>query len=139
MPQGGAITTLEISEVHAATARKNFALAGFSDAITVIVGPAADTLRLEHTISDLQLYDLVFIDADKPGYPEYLDLAFPLVRPGGLILSDNTLRESILDDPADGMGLYNQKVANHPGLTSFMLPVLRGDHIDGLLVSIKTG
>jgi predicted O-methyltransferase YrrM len=139
MKPGGKIVSLELSDHHASVARKNIELAGFSESIEVRVGPAAETLKAMNVESGLPLFDLAFIDADKPGYPEYLDLSFPLIRPGGLILSDNTLQESVLKKPLEGMGIYNAKVLNHPHLTSFMLPVLRGDHVDGLLVSIKKG
>ena len=61
------------------------------------VGPAADTLR-HLTDAGEPPFDLVFIDADKDGYPEYLRLSLPLLRPGGLLLGDNTLRGALEPD-----------------------------------------
>jgi len=81
---GGRLTTFEIDARRAATARENFREAGVDSLITVVEGDAHRTItRLEGPI------DLVFIDADKDGYSDYLNKLLPLVRPGGLILAHN--------------------------------------------------
>ena len=81
---GGKLTTHEIDPDTAALARKNFASAGVADLITVVEGNAHETAsKLAGPI------DLVFIDADKEGYSDYLKKTLPLVRPGGLILAHN--------------------------------------------------
>ena len=136
LPPGGTIVSLEIDPHHADVARTNLQRAGVADKATVLVGPALETLA-RITAEKGEPFDLVFIDADKDGYPAYLEYAVPLVREGGVILGDNALSRSVLDPAADnGITRYNNAVAAHPDLISVIIPVLR-DEIDGLLVSIK--
>lgn len=81
---GGKLTTFEIDPGRAATARENFRKAGVDALVTVVEGDAHETVKkLRGPI------DMVFIDADKEGYRDYLDRLLPLVRPGGLILAHN--------------------------------------------------
>ncbi len=84
---GGKLITHEIDPKTAALARANFKRAGVNDLVTVVEGDAHQTItRLSEPI------DLLFIDADKPGYLDYFTKLLPLVRPGGLILADNVSR-----------------------------------------------
>jgi len=84
---GGHLVTHEIDPGRAARARANFERAGVADLITVVLGDAHEKVReLEGPI------DLLFIDADKPGYLDYLEQCLPKVRPGGLILAHNMNR-----------------------------------------------
>ncbi len=86
---GGRLITHEIDPGMAALARENFKRAGIADLVTIVEGDAHQTVtRLKEPI------DILFIDADKPGYPDYLTKLLPLVRPGGLILADNVSRPS---------------------------------------------
>lgn len=139
LPEGGKLVSLELDPRHAEVARRNIDRAGLTAKVEVRVGPAASSLQ---AMADARepAFDLAFIDADKEAYPDYLAQVFPLVRPGGVILADNTLPRSVLDpqSPA-GIPRYNAAVAAHPGLTSIVVPVLRTRGIDGLLVSIKAG
>ncbi|HEY7305439.1 MAG TPA: class I SAM-dependent methyltransferase [Bryobacteraceae bacterium] len=81
---GGKLTTFEIDAHRAALARKHFKQAAVDQLVTVIEGDAHQNItKLKEPI------DLVFIDADKGGYVDYLDRMLPLVRPGGLILAHN--------------------------------------------------
>jgi caffeoyl-CoA O-methyltransferase len=81
---GGKLTTFEYDRSRAATARGNFKEAGVDHLVTVVEGDAHQTIsRLKEPI------DLLFIDADKEGYLDYLNKLLPLVRPGGLILAHN--------------------------------------------------
>lgn len=81
---GGKLTTYEIDAGRAATARKNFKRAGLDKVITLVEGDAHEEIKnLEGRI------DMVFLDADKEGYIDYLNKLLPLVRPGGLILAHN--------------------------------------------------
>ncbi len=91
LPADGHLTTLEFSPKHAAVARSNLARAGLADRVEVRVGSALDTLPALEA-EGVPLFDMVFIDADKPGYPAYLDWALRLIRPGGLIVADNVVR-----------------------------------------------
>ncbi|MCA9265366.1 MAG: class I SAM-dependent methyltransferase [Planctomycetales bacterium] len=81
---GGKLTTYEIDADRAATARENFQRAGLDDVITVVVGDAHEEVqKLTGTI------DMIFLDADKEGYVDYLNKLLPLLRPGGLVLAHN--------------------------------------------------
>jgi caffeoyl-CoA O-methyltransferase len=81
---GGHLHTHEIDPERAAVARKNFAEAGVADLVTIIEGDAHQTVS-QYT----EPIDVVFLDADKEGYIDYLKKLLPLVRPGGLILAHN--------------------------------------------------
>ncbi len=84
---GGKLITHEIDERRASLARKNFARAGVSDLVTIVMGDAHKTItKLKGPI------DMVFIDADKRGYADYLKKLLPFVRPGGLIVAHNMHR-----------------------------------------------
>jgi caffeoyl-CoA O-methyltransferase len=81
---GGKLITHEIDSDRATLAKANFQRAGVDHMVTVVLGDAHETVnRLQGPI------DLLFIDADKAGYMDYLNKLLPLVRPGGLILADN--------------------------------------------------
>jgi predicted O-methyltransferase YrrM len=81
---GGKLTTFEIDAQRAATARANFKRAGMADIITLVEGDAHDKVKeLKDTI------DILFLDADKEGYVDYLNKLLPLVRPGGLVIAHN--------------------------------------------------
>ena len=85
---GGRLLCCELSEEYAETAAANLADAGVADRVEIRVGPATETLR---ALPERELFDLVFIDADKPGYPVYYEESLARTRPGGLILLDNVL------------------------------------------------
>ena len=78
-------------------------------------------------------------DSDKDGYTEYLDLSLPLLRPGGLLLADNTLPDAVLTGETSGTKRYNAAVAERAELTTVVIPILRQRGIDGLTVSFKRG
>lgn len=81
---GGHLYTHEIDEERANVARENFQKAGVHGSITLLEGDAHETVqRYEEPI------DIVFLDADKSGYPDYLEKLLPLVRPGGLVIAHN--------------------------------------------------
>lgn len=86
---GGKLTTHEIDATRANLARENFKRAGVEELVTLVEGDAHEKVaELKGPI------DLVFLDADKPGYADYLTKLLPLVRPGGLILAHNTNSQS---------------------------------------------
>jgi caffeoyl-CoA O-methyltransferase len=92
----GRLLCLELSEEFAETAAGNLAAAGVADRVEIITGPAAETLR---KLPEREHFDLVFIDADKTGYPVYFEEALKRTRPGGLILLDNMLQDGRVLDP----------------------------------------
>lgn len=137
LPPGGKLISLEIDEHHAAVARHNLAAAGLTGVVEVRVGPARAALAAMQQDGEAP-FDLAFIDADKDGYVVYLEKAVALVRAGGLILADNTLRPEMLDPAGEGGAKrYNAAVAAHPALVSTIVPVLRSEGLDGLTISIK--
>src|SRR5262249_49710146 len=88
LPQNGRLISLEIDPKHALIIRNSFANAGVGDRIEVRVGKALDLLP---QLTDEASFDLVFIDADKTPYPQYLDWALRLTRPGSIIVADNCI------------------------------------------------
>lgn len=137
LPAGGKLVSLEIDPHHADVARGNIARAGLADRVEVRTGPALETLSQMIAYGE-EPFDLVFIDADKDAYVDYLGKAMALLRDGGILLGDNTLPDAVLTDGADsGTKRYNAAVAAHPDLVSINVPVLRDKGIDGLLLSIK--
>ncbi len=127
LPPGGRIVSLEVSEEHAAVARRHIAKAGMEDRIEVRVGPALESLAgLEGP------FDMVFIDADKTGYSGYLEAVLPKLAPDGLVAADNTLRDGdVVDPPASDAGTeaiarFNAQVAADPRLVAVVLTVRDG-------------
>jgi predicted O-methyltransferase YrrM len=137
LPDDGALTSLEIDEHHAKVARNNVERAGLSDIVEIRVGDAHELLA---TIAedDEGPFDLIFIDADKESYPEYLDWSMRLSRPGSLILGDNAIREGSVIDPDDSsaraMREFNGRLAKDPRLSGIVLPLIR-ERIDGLAIA----
>lgn len=86
LPEDGRLHTLEYEPRYAEVARENIRQAGFSSRVTVHVGRAADTLP---TLESSGPFDFCFIDADKIGYPHYIDWALSHIRPGGIVVGDN--------------------------------------------------
>jgi predicted O-methyltransferase YrrM len=141
LPEEGALISLELDEHHAEVARRNVERAGLSAKVEVRVGDARQSLErlLENEEGP---FDLIFIDADKEGYPEYLAWALRLSRPGTLILGDNAIREGSVIDPDDSsshaMREFNEKLAEDPRLSAIVLPLIR-ERIDGLAIARVTG
>jgi len=140
LPADGKVITLELDQKHADVARNNLDRAGVADRVEVRVGRAADSLRTmidQHEAS----FDLIFIDADKAGYVEYLELSLQLAHEGTVILADNVIRNGrVIDDqPGDasarGAKAYNESLAARPELESIILPIIR-ENLDGLSISI---
>ncbi len=140
LPATGVLVTLEVDPHHAQVARRNLARAGLAERVDIRVGPAAQTLR-QMIAAGEPPFDLVFIDADKEGYCEYLELCLPLTRRGSVILADNLIRggrvleERPTEANARAAKAFNEAIARHPRLTSLVLPIIR-DKLDGLSISI---
>ena len=134
LPDDGHVDTLEIDPDRKALAEAHFRQAGVDNRVTVHLGDANATLRALRSGS----YDVVFIDADKEGYPAYLDHARRLVRLGGMIWADNALWQGRVAQPvAEGDGTeairqLNASVFADKSLLATLLPVG-----DGLVVAIR--
>ncbi len=140
LPQDGYLLSLEYDVKHARVATENIARSGLSDLVEVRQGDARQLLPL---IAEKQEepFDLFFIDADKTGYPAYLDWAIKLGRPGSVILTDNVIwGGAVLDASLVGSGdvetiaRYNRQLASHLRLETIILPLVRGN-VDGLAIS----
>lgn len=141
LPADGRLVTLEYEQRHAETARKNIARAGFADRVEVRVGAAADTLPLL-AAEGAGPFDLVFIDADKPNNPVYLDWAVKLSRPGTVIVLDNVVRDGGVADAASsdpnvkGSRAAFDYFAAHPRLEATALQTVGAKGYDGFAVAI---
>ncbi|GCE07253.1 helix-turn-helix transcriptional regulator [Dictyobacter aurantiacus] len=131
LPADGRLITLEIDEMHASVVRESFRLAQVYDRAEVRVGPALETLPgLEAEAP----FDLIFIDADKEPYPQYLAWAIRLARPGSIIVADNCVLGgdglgSVQESPSQfltGARSYNQRASSDPALCSIALPISSG-------------
>lgn len=140
LPIGGRLLTLEIDPKHAELVRSAFATAGVADRTEVRVGNALDLLP---ALEGEAPFDLVFIDADKPPYPQYLEWALRLTRPGSIIIADNTVRNGErLRDPAQltnatekAVAQYNRNVAHNSRLQSLAL-AMDDDFTDGFTIAV---
>jgi predicted O-methyltransferase YrrM len=132
----GQVTSLEIDPDRAAVARRNVDRAGLGDRVDIVVGPAVDSL------SDLierrgEPFDFVFIDADKPNNPRYLEASLALTRPGSVIVADNVVRNGAVVDPASpdanvqGVRRFIELVRQHPRLDATALQTVGSKGWDG--------
>lgn len=127
---GGRLICCDVSPEWTAIGRRHWADAGVADRIDLRIGPALDTLA---ELGDDETFDLAFVDADKPNYRNYLDALLPRLRPGGLILVDNTLWSGrVVDDEDQGentvaLRAFNDHVARRDDVVVVVLPV--GDGI----------
>lgn len=111
---GGKLATFEIDEGRAALARENFKKAGVEDLVTLVMGDAhKEAPKLKDPI------DVLFLDADKAGYVDYLEKLLPLVRPGGLIIAHNMTKR--MADPN-----YVKAITTNPKLETLFLHMQGG-------------
>jgi predicted O-methyltransferase YrrM len=140
LPAGGRVVTLELEPHHAEVARRNLERAGVLDRVEVIIGSALETLPA--LVSHGELFDLIFIDADKESYPEYLGWALKLSRAGTVIVADNVVREGQVadadcDDPrVQGVQRFAERLAAEPRLSSTVLQTVGTKGYDGFSLSV---
>jgi predicted O-methyltransferase YrrM len=129
MPEDGKLITLEVNPKHAEIAARNLERAGVIRKVTIIQGPAELTLASVRG----QVFDLVFIDANKDGYPKYLRRALRLTGPGSIIVADNVWRGGAVAAPAagdpvaQGVATFNKALASEPRLVSTFVPTRNGE------------
>lgn len=137
LPQAGSLVSLELDERYAGVARENVREAGLEHTVEVRVGDAKASLARMVEEGEGP-FDLVFIDADKGNYPEYLEWALRLSRPGSLILADNAIRGGSVLDPEDELARathdFNEALAGDPRLSALVLPLIR-EWVDGLALA----
>jgi caffeoyl-CoA O-methyltransferase len=137
LPEDGLLVSLEVDERNAGVARENIAEAGLESVVEVRVGDARELLAWMFEDGEGP-FDLTFIDADKGGYPEYLEWALRLSRPGSLILGDNAIMGGSVIEPEEGSAQairqFNERLAQDPRLLAIVLPLIRG-RVDGLAIA----
>lgn len=97
MPQDGVLTTIELEPENARAARATYAAAGIPTQRTRVIVGRADEILPRMTDG---AYDMVHVDADKGGYPDYVEHAIRMLRPGGVLALDNMLWHDRVADPA---------------------------------------
>ena len=137
----GKLVTIEHNDEMEDSIRRNLALSPLGEKVELMIGDAKESLRLLCKEAIGEKFDLVFIDADKKEYCDYLDLVLPLMREGGWILADNTLWDGHIIDPAYdkdrqtvALRAFNDKVTQDERLEKVILPLR-----DGLtIIRVKT-
>lgn len=131
MPEGGHLDTLEINDELEDLILEGFDRAGLADMISLHIGDCKETLLRFR--EEGREYDLVYMDANKREYPEYYELMFDMVRPGGLILADNVLWDGkVCQDPMPqdkqtlGIAGFNDMVTEDRRVESVILPLRDG-------------
>src|SRR5262249_14603629 len=101
LPPGGHVLACDIDETPTRVGRPHWESAGVADRIDLRIGPARDTLDACLAAGEADRYDFAFIDADKTGYDGYYERCLRLVRPGGLLMIDNSLWGGAVASPSD--------------------------------------
>jgi predicted O-methyltransferase YrrM len=143
LPADGRLISLEVDSKHAEVARANLARAGLSSIVEIRLGPALDTLP--KLVSEGRgPFDLIFIDADKPGYADYLKWSLKLARPGTLIIADNVVRKGAVADAASmdenvqGIRKFNEALAAEKRVTTTVIQTVGSKGYDGLALILVT-
>lgn len=137
LPASGCVTTIETNEHHAEVARANIARAGLTQRVDLRVGAALDVLP---TLTGP--FDMIFIDADKPNNPLYLQWALTLSRPGTIIVGDNVVRggavtDSTSDDPnVRGVREFLRMIAEDERLDATALQTVGEKGWDGFALAV---
>ena len=141
LPERGSLVSLELDERYAGIARENVREAGLENSVEVRVGDAK-ALLARMVQEDEGSFDLVFIDADKGSYPDYLEWALRFSRHGSLILADNAIRGGSVLDPDDDSARathdFNELLARDPRLSALVLPLIR-ERVDGIAIARVLG
>jgi len=139
LPAGGKLITLEANAAHAEVARINLSNACLNDRVDVRVGLAME--ELPKLIAEAP-FDLIFIDADKPNNPGYLEWAIKLSRVGTVIIGDNVVRDGAIADPnnadprVQGVRKFFDMIAQDPRLTATALQTVGSKGWDGFALAL---
>lgn len=143
LPADGRLVTLEYAPAHAAVARANIAAAGLGALVDIRVGAALDSLAALRD-EGAAPFDLVFIDADKPNNPQYLDWALRFSRVGTLIVADNVVREGKVleaghaDPRVQGVRATYDWFAGQPRVCATAVQTVGAKGHDGFAIGLVT-
>jgi predicted O-methyltransferase YrrM len=142
LSEGGKLITLEYDPKHAEVARRNIARAGLEKKVEVRIGSAIDSLPKLEAEGFAKKFDLVFIDADKQGYTEYLDWSLRLTHPGSLIIADNVVRKGEVinadskDEFVQGIRRFNDALSKEKRVDATAIQVVGAKGYDGLAFAV---
>src|SRR5215467_426985 len=134
LPPDGMLLTMEMDPERQREAQENFKAAGLASRASVIMG---DAQRMIAKVAGP--FDLIFQDGDKKLYVPMLDRLAALLRPGGLLVTDNVLWDGKVvlaerDETTRAIAEYNERLAAHPALLTTIVPMR-----DGVSISVKRG
>jgi predicted O-methyltransferase YrrM len=141
LPAGGKLITLELEPHHAEVARGNLKRARLLDRVEIRVAPAVDSLAALDRESATG-FDLIFIDADKQSYPQYLEWSLKLARIGTVIVADNVVRQGNVIDPksrdgnVQGVRRFTEMLAKDGRLSSTVLQTVGEKGYDGFALAV---
>lgn len=143
LPPDGRLISLEADAKHADVARANISRAGLAQVVEIRLGPALETLpRL--AAEGAGPFDFIFIDADKPGYPDYLSWSLKLARRGTVIIADNVIRDGKVIDPksddprVQGMRRFNEQLAAERRISATEIQTVGSKGYDGFALAVVT-
>jgi predicted O-methyltransferase YrrM len=141
LPDDGRLISLEYAPNHAVVARSNLARAGLAERVEVRVGRALDTLATLVAQAEGP-FDMVFIDADKDSYFEYLQWTLRLTHPGSLIVADNVVRRGVIpvagEEPARALAVqhFNAALAAETRVAATIVPLAGSKGFDGMALAV---
>lgn len=141
LPENGKLITIEFEPHNAEVAKKNITRAGLDSKVQVITGRAMEIL--EQLIEDkAEPFDMIFIDADKPPYTEYFQMAIKLSRPGTLIIADNVIRngdilnENSTDEKVIGVQRFNKFLSECKEINATIIQTVGVKEYDGMAIAV---
>ncbi|GAA4465972.1 O-methyltransferase [Nemorincola caseinilytica] len=141
LPSDGKVVTLEIDPHFAAVAQQNMERTGMAEKVEIRIGKALDTL--EQLFNEgAAPFDMIFIDANKPPYAEYLQLSLKISRPGTIIVADNVIREGKVLDPhhtdeaVKGVQRFNKLLSRTATVTATIIQSIGEKDHDGMAIAV---
>ena len=137
----GQVITLELDPYHAKIAQQNLENAEVADRVELRIGPASESLSALVAEKSAP-FDFIFIDADKAGYPDYIQWSLKLSRPGTMIIADNVVRDGKVIDPGDpdpniqGVRTFTELIAGEPRLSTTVLQTVGSKGYDGFAITV---
>ncbi|MFF2908650.1 O-methyltransferase [Paenibacillus sp. NPDC057934] len=144
LPAEGKLVSLEFEHLHVQVAEDNLRAAGLADNVQVIEGPALESLAALEA-QGVEPFDFIFIDADKPNNPHYLQWALKLASPGAVIIADNVVRDGEVvngdsgDDRVQGIRQFTDLLAAEPRIDATALQTVGSKGYDGFILGVVKG